>query len=146
MIKEVEEDYKEKPIFLIGNKCEKNNKRPREISKEIVEDFALKNNLFYFEVSAKRIKTLQKTFYIMMKIADDKLTEKKNLSEIKIKDYEYDDDSELIDDLFEELENKNQKIKSLEFEVNIKNNENLELQKKISELKIKTHIIMKRKK
>ena len=76
-IKEVEKDYKEKPIFLIGNKCEKNNKHPREISKEIAEDFASKNNLFYFEVSAKRIRTLQKTFYIMMNIADDILTKKK---------------------------------------------------------------------
>ena len=46
MIKEVEEDYKEKPIFLIGNKCEKNNKLPREISKKFAEDFALK--IIYF--------------------------------------------------------------------------------------------------
>jgi hypothetical protein len=72
----------------------------------------------------------------MMNIADDILTEKKNISEIKIKDYEYDDD-ELIDNLLEEIENKNEKIKSLEHEVNNKNDEELELQKKLSESKIK---------
>ena len=77
MIKEVVEDYEEKPIFLIGNKCEKNDYHEREIIKEIGENFALKNNLFYFEVSAKRIRTLQKTFYIMMNIANDILKNRK---------------------------------------------------------------------
>lgn len=45
-IKELEKNYKTKPIFLIGNKCEKNNEHPREISKEIAEDFASK--IIYF--------------------------------------------------------------------------------------------------
>ena len=136
-IKQMDKDYKEKPIFLIGNKCEKNNNNPRQISKEIAEDFASKNNLFYFEVSSKRIRTLQKTFYIMMNIANDILKNKKKKSEIKIEDYDYDDDSELIDNLIEEVEIKDKKIKSLEYEITKKNDEKLDQQKKLSELENK---------
>ena len=87
---EIKENFNDPCLILLGNKTDL-EKEKWEINKEEIEQFAKKNNLAYFETSAKTRKGIDESFSHVANVAFEKIeAEKQNEEEeenknIKIK-------------------------------------------------------------
>ena len=129
---------KNAPIILLGNKSEKDNK-PREISREFAEEFALKNDLIYFEISAKAILDVKIIFLQIINYAYNKLTGKENSDEKKIG---INEDNKIINKEDNKIINKENNSNNLELELLKKEEKIEELNNKIKSLESKLEKII----
>ena len=86
--------------LLVGNKVDLEEKKDKNLTKEIIETFAEKNNMKYYEISAKTGINIDKIF---KKMVDLILVDKseKEINEKYIDDYEINDGSFIICDASE---------------------------------------------
>ena len=56
----LEHGYSKMQIILVGNKCDLGDRR--QVDREEGADFARKNNLIFFETSAKNAENVEETF------------------------------------------------------------------------------------
>ena len=86
--------------LLVGNKVDLEEKKDKNLTKEIIETFAEKNNMKYYEISAKTGINIDKIF---KKMVDLILVDKseKEIKEKYIDDYEINDGSFIICDASE---------------------------------------------
>ena len=129
---------KNAPIILLGNKSEKDNK-PREISRELAEEFAFKNDLIYFEISAKAILDVKIIFLQIINYAYNKLTGKENSDEKKIG---INEDNKIINKEDNKIINKENNSNNLELELLKKEEKIEELNNKIKSLESKLEKII----
>ena len=69
-LKEIRENSGAIPVVLFGNKCDLEEKR--EVKKEEAQNFAKKNNMIYFETSAKENINIKEGFKELAELAYEK--------------------------------------------------------------------------
>mgnify|MGYP002627442223 CR=1 FL=1 len=82
-LKDIKENFEEPPLALFGNMIDKDKER-WEVTSEEVKEFAKKNNLPYFETSAKTNQGLNEGFSYIIEEVYRSIEERKNNKNITI--------------------------------------------------------------
>ena len=106
-LQEIKENFDEPIIILFGNKVDREN---REVSREEIEQYMKKNNLVYFETSAKTGQGIDEGFSYIANEVYDKISLKYN-AQIKLTK-EMDDNYEITTGCFGKKKRKKKKNKS----------------------------------
>ena len=82
-LKDIKENFEEPPLALFGNMSDRDKER-WEVTSEEVKEFAKKNNLPYFETSAKTKQGLNEGFSYIIEEVYRSIEERKNNKNITI--------------------------------------------------------------